>query len=144
MNNAYLLYDQFIKSNLLLADGDRRFFSQYDLTPARFYALKHIHERPGLSLSALSQLLLCTKGNATRILKGMEDQGHIRRCADPRDSRAYQLELTAEGQALFTEVWQAYLLFNKDRFAHFDSDSLENMLREMRALNGDFQKQLTE
>lgn len=137
MNDAYILYDQLIKTNLLLADGDRQFFSQYGLTPVRFYALKHIQEKPGLSLSDLSALLLCTKGNATRILKSMETDGFLFRAADPNDQRAYRLEITAQGVELFEKVKLAYQDYNQTRFQRYSEGELLEMIEEIKKMNAD-------
>ncbi|MAT45715.1 MAG: hypothetical protein CL609_25565 [Anaerolineaceae bacterium] len=144
MKNADDLYDQLIKCNLLLADGDRQFFSKYQLTPARFYALKHIQADSGLSLSELSNRLLCTKGNATRILRAMENDGLLTRCADPTDQRAYRLELTEQGKVLFEEVSIAYQQFNISRFGFEDLDTLRTLTGTIQALNHKLQTHLSE
>lgn len=60
---------------LILDDGDRRLPSRYDLTKTRFYILVHLGEQPGMSLSGLSNSLLCDKSNAARIFQGMEADG---------------------------------------------------------------------
>lgn len=142
MNNAYDFYDQLIKTSLLLGDGDRQFFSHYGLTPVRYYALKHIHQDPGLSLSDLSTRLLCTKGNATRILRDMEFDGLIDRAPDPQDQRAYRLLLTDQGRDLFEIVRAAYLEFNQKRFDCYSSQQLSEMLAEITVLNTYLQKHL--
>jgi DNA-binding MarR family transcriptional regulator len=144
MKNADDLYDQLIKCNLLLADGDRQFFSKYQLTPARFYALKHIQADSGLSLSELSNRLLCTKGNATRILRAMENDGLLLRRADPTDQRAYRLELTEQGKALFDEVCVAYQQFNTSRFGLEDEYTLRQLTGTIQKLNRNLQTHLSE
>ena len=144
MNKADDLYDQLIKCNLLLADGDRQFFSRFQLTPARFYALKHIQADSGLSLSELSSRLLCTKGNATRILRAMETDGLLTRSADPTDQRAYRLELTEQGKKLFDEVCIAYQQFNNNRFGVSDLESVKKLSDEIRKINQNLQEHLRE
>lgn len=66
MDHADELYSVIVKTTLLINDTDNRFFQKYDLGNTRFYALVHIHDTPGISLSDLSTRLFCTKGNATR------------------------------------------------------------------------------
>lgn len=144
MKEADELYVQLIKCNLLLADGDRQFFSQYNLTPARFYAMKHIQADSGLSLSELSNRLLCTKGNATRILRAMEKDGLLTRNADLADQRAYRLELTERGERLFQEVFSTYQQFNNMRFGINDLHSLKTLSGELEKINQNLQGHLKE
>lgn len=105
------------ENNLLLQDGDRRFFQRFGLSQARFYALLHVQQDPGISLTELSKRLLCTKGNATRILAGLAADGLLSRLVDPIDQRAYRLELSAAGYALIEQVREAYTEYNRMRFA---------------------------
>ncbi len=144
MKNAYEFYDQLIKTSLLLGDGDRQFFSKYNLTPVRYYALKHINQTPGISLSQLSARLLCTKGNATRILRDMEVDGFIQRAPDPKDQRAYRLLLTEPGKQLFEEVQTAYLAFNQTRFDCYSPLELSQMLVEIESLNASLRNHLND
>ncbi|MCA9927918.1 MAG: MarR family transcriptional regulator, partial [Anaerolineales bacterium] len=93
MNEKEMLYNLLKEIFILLDDGDRRLFGQYKLTPPRFYALTHINEEPGLSSSKLSDRLLCDKSNVTRIVKGLEAEGHIIRKQHETDGRTKQLYL---------------------------------------------------
>lgn len=143
MDRSEELYYSLVTTNLLLADGDRQFFQQYGLSQVRFFALRHIARETGLSLSELSRRLLCTKGNATRILKSMEDEGLILRQIDPKDNRLYHLELTDAGMALLTSVEQEYQQYNQQRFA-FLASSADSMLQSLNHLNEHIKQMLTE
>jgi DNA-binding MarR family transcriptional regulator len=110
------LYTLLIKTQLLVVDGDTRFFQKYNLGNTRYNTLVHLHANPGLSQNDLSARLLCTKGNTTRIVKAMEKEGYLRREVDEKDTRFLCLFLTEKGERLLAEVSAAYQKFNDQRF----------------------------
>lgn len=121
-------------AQLLMNDSDERFFEQYKLGSTRYYTLVHLDESPGLTLSELSRRLLCTKGNMTRILKSMEQDGLLERRMDPLDNRAVRHALTPQGAALLTDTRNAYHTFLEQRFSGlelYEIDSLERILTRL-------------
>ena len=58
MSDPQAIYALLNEIYLILDDGDRRLLSRFQLSPARFYALIHLGNRPGMSLSELSDLML--------------------------------------------------------------------------------------
>jgi DNA-binding MarR family transcriptional regulator len=120
MDETDPLYAVLIKTILLVDDSNNRFFQQFNLGTTRYYALWHIHNTPGISLSDLSERLLCTKGNATRIIRSLENDGLVGRAVDETDNRAARLTLSAEGEMVFERVRQAYASFSHNRFECLD------------------------
>lgn len=121
-------------AQLLMNDSDERFFEQFKLGSTRYYALVHLDESPGLTLSELSRRLLCTKGNMTRILKSMEQDGLLERRVDPLDNRAVRHALTSQGTALLTNTRTAYRSFLEQRFSGlelYEIDSLDRILTRL-------------
>ncbi len=118
-------------SQVLMNDSDERFFEQFRLGTTRYYTLIHLEETPGQTLSDLSQRLICTKGNMTRILKRMEADGLLERYTDPRDGRAIRHNLTPRGTELLARARSAYQEFLRERFSGlelYEIDSLQRIL----------------
>jgi len=136
------LYDLFIKTYLLLSDGDRRFFLRYQLSQARYYALIHIHNEPGITLTELSKRLLCTKGNTTRILNSLEQDGLLIRQLDTYDKRAFQLKLSDIGNLKLSQVKSDYQKMNKDRFNSLSPDEIMGVASLIEHLVNDLEYQL--
>ena len=131
-NEVYSLINQIY---LILDDGDRRFLSRYSLTPARYYALVHLGDHPGLSLSDLSELLLCDKSNASRIIRGMEANHLVYREPHESDGRTVRLFLTETGLALREDVTAAHETYNRERLsgtAEIDEENLPDGLTELK------------
>lgn len=121
-------------SQLLMNDSDERFFGQFQLGTTRYYTLLHLEGSPNLTLSELSQRLLCSKGNMTRILKSMEEEGLLERRADPKDARAIRLVLTPQGLARLDAARSAYRAYLEERYsglALYEIDSLQRVLTRL-------------
>ena len=116
MEDQEQLYNLIKETFLLLDAGDRRFFGQHGLTVPRYYALYHIAEKPGISLSQLSNRMFCDKSNVTRIIKGLEGDGYVLRKSHETDGRALRLYLTTAGAAIFKDASDAHLAYNTARF----------------------------
>ncbi len=121
-------------AQLLMNDSDEHFFERFKLGTTRYFTLVHLDQTPGLTLSELSQRLLCTKGNMTRILKSMEQDGLLERRADPRDGRAVRHVLTPDGLHLLGEARSAHQEFLQQRYsglALYEIDSLQRILARL-------------
>jgi MarR family 2-MHQ and catechol resistance regulon transcriptional repressor len=85
---------------VLLDDGDRRALRHVGLTPTQFALLRCIDESAGreLQVGRLAEVMLCTRGNATRLVKRLEEGGLVRTRSDARDQRLVLVAITAEGE----------------------------------------------
>ena len=117
MQTINYLYEILIQNYLLLIESDRQFFSRFNLSQVRFFALVHISQNPAISLTELSKKVLCTKGNTTRILQGMLSDDLLTVSRNKNDQRATNLLLTEKGQELFQHVQQEFDAFNQQWFS---------------------------
>lgn len=116
MDEANNLYTVLKEIFLLLDDGDRRLLANFDLTVPRFYALLHLGDNPGLSISELSDLMFCDKSNITRLIKTLEADDLAYRRPHDSDGRVLCLHLTSKGEVLRKEVLAAHRERNQRRF----------------------------
>jgi DNA-binding MarR family transcriptional regulator len=95
------VYHHLQKLYVLLDDGDRRALRQVDLTPTQFNLLQRLGQdvEKGRTISELANLLLCTRGNVTRLVQRLEGQGLVRSGGDPHDHRLVRVAMTPEGAA---------------------------------------------
>lgn len=119
------LYQSMKSLSLHLDDGERSLFTRYGLTTSRFYLLKHIFTHPGISYIDLSDLMLCTKGNITRIIQGMMEDCLINRLENPQDRRSFQLYLSKSGEILYKEVNEEYQDYIFSLLSKLNEDQLE-------------------
>lgn len=142
MSKKERLYNLLKQTFILLDDGDRRLFGQYNLSPTRYYAILHISEKPGLSSSELSDRLLCDKSNVTRIVKGLENTGYIVRKPHETDGRTLRLYLTEQGKTICTEISAAHQKYNELRLSCISELSQDNLLDNLSLLNESLQEEL--
>lgn len=128
MPEAKSVYTLLKELYLIIDDGDRRLLGDFDLTPPRYYALVHLGERPGISLGELSDLMICDKSNATRIVKGLVAEGLVIKKPNESDGRSIRLFLTDDGYELRERAVRAHQEYNKLRFANFEKIETEDLI----------------
>jgi DNA-binding MarR family transcriptional regulator len=128
MSAAEQLYNLLKETFLLLDDGDRQFFTRFNLTAPRYYALFHLGQEPGISASQLSDRMLCDKSNASRIVQGLEADGYIERKPHETDGRTLRLFLTEAGTAVYQQVLSAHQAYNEARFGSLSQKEQEDLL----------------
>ena len=141
MEIASNLYDVLMENYLLLIESDRQFFARFKLSQVRYFALLHIAQHPTISLTELSKRLICTKGNTTRIIQSMVNDGFLTRTKDQTDQRALQLELTTSGWDLFHQVQQEFEILNQQRFKGMTVDAPE-LIQILSVLKTDLERSL--
>jgi DNA-binding MarR family transcriptional regulator len=122
----YLTVYQSVKSIALhLDNGEKSLFSRFGLTTSRFFVLKHLNDHPGINYMDLSEKLLCTKGNTSRIIQGMLNDDMIYRLENPEDRRSFQLYLSKQGEQVYKEVNLQYQEYVKEMLSKLNEDQLE-------------------
>ncbi|MBK8987037.1 MAG: MarR family transcriptional regulator [Chloroflexi bacterium] len=142
MNDKEQLYNLIKETFLLLDDGDRRFFSRFDISVSRYYALHHIGEEPGISFSQLSDCMVCDKSNVTRIIKGLESIGYVVRQPHEKDGRALRLYLTDGGAAVLSQIAIAHKQYNEARLDCMNEIEHDNLIEGLSRLNEHMKQEL--
>ncbi|MBW6465091.1 MAG: MarR family transcriptional regulator [Brevefilum sp.] len=123
-NGCNLYYS--LKSIFLHIDNrEKMLLAHFNLSIPRFYILMHIHDHPGINYNDLSNLLLCTKSNTSRVVSAMQRDGLVKRNVNPDDRRSFHLDLTERGNNLFKEVYSTYQEHIKQLLAKFSEDQLQ-------------------
>jgi DNA-binding MarR family transcriptional regulator len=121
-----------VKSEMIAAmDAE---LAPLDITAAQFVVLKCIALGEADSASGLCKDNSYDPGAMTRMLDRLERRGLVRRVAHPNDRRASNLELTAEGKAVYPKL-QASGMKVLNRFLHGftreEARQLESFLQRM-------------
>ena len=109
-DHSLVLYHQLQQVYVLLDDGDRRALKAVGLTPTQYNLLLKLGVQPneGLTITELSQALLCTRGNITRLVQRLGQQGLVQCSGDSRDQRLVRVSLTATGEQRLTQAKVAH------------------------------------
>ncbi|HNY83702.1 MAG TPA: MarR family transcriptional regulator [Anaerolineaceae bacterium] len=123
-NKEIVLYNSLKAIFLHIDNHEKALFSEFDLTLPRFYILLHLSNHPGINYIELSDLMLCTKGNTTRIVQSMQKDGLVQRVNHPADGRSYQLFLTVKGKATLERVLPQYNHLVDSLMSQFDDNKI--------------------
>lgn len=112
------LHQIFQKIFVLLDDGDRRALKQANLTGSQYNLLRILHNNsdPGLTITDIANQLLCTRGNATRMVRRLEKQALVQVTGDANDQRLVRVRLSSEGEQRFNIAHATHLASLKSRF----------------------------
>ncbi|BCJ66326.1 MarR family transcriptional regulator [Polymorphospora rubra] len=151
------LYQRLQRIYVLLDDGDRRALATVGLTPTHYNLLRLLEDDapdaaphgtagavPGVptgggrSVSQLADLLLCTRGNITRLVRRLVEAGLVRTGSDPADQRLVAVSLTALGRERLTAAHAVFATTNRQRFSHLSDDDTHRLYE----LAGDLADQL--
>ncbi|HSN95439.1 MAG TPA: MarR family transcriptional regulator [Anaerolineaceae bacterium] len=126
MNLEKLALFEALKSTFLHIDAqEKSMLIKHNLSLPRFYVLLHIHNNPGINQMELTARMLCTKGNITRILQGMEADGLLERKTDPDDGRSSLVRLTEHGKTLLYSVYADYEKLVDDLMGRFEPEQIK-------------------
>jgi DNA-binding MarR family transcriptional regulator len=113
-----------------------RFREQFQSSLSRFDVMAHLDMAgaSGLNTSQLAGRLLASKGNITRLLDRMAQDGLIDRRGDENDRRVSRVQLSEKGRELFSRMAPAH-----ERWSHeilggtgkAERDSLVALLRRL-------------
>ena len=131
-DNSLMIYHGLQQIYVLLDDGDRRALRGVGLTPTQYNLLSRLDKQAstGLTITELSQVLLCTRGNITRLVRRLEQQGLVRCGGDSRDQRLVRVSLSPAGARRLEEAKKVYTAAVNRRLGILD-DSSQQLLRTL-------------
>ncbi|HUS23827.1 MAG TPA: MarR family transcriptional regulator [Candidatus Binatia bacterium] len=106
------------------------FVGEHESSLSRFDVLANLARMPGRAASPteLSRMLLASKGNITRLLDRMEDDGLIRRTPHASDRRVSNVHMTRAGAALFARLVRDHEDWTNSIFSPLDNGELKQLI----------------
>lgn len=130
------------QSFLELDEGERQLMKHFGLTLTQYWALVHLKDDEGRSLSELADLLICDKSNVTSLVDRLEKSGLAERKAGKNGDRRYiRVVLTPQGHQLRTRLMSAREYLLKLRFQTLDIESLQQLREPLQHLARTLQSQ---
>ena len=120
-------------SLLLTAFQDEQ-LAPYGLTSGDYSVLAALRRSGSpyrLSPSELYNVLECSSGGMTKMLKRLEARGLVERVPDPKDGRSNQVSLTAAGKRFEREVFDTLLAATRDLLTAMSSAQLREADRSL-------------
>lgn len=95
------------------------------LTAAQFDVVATLGNTPGMNPKQLGEKTLITKGTLTGVIDRLVLKGLVERHADPSDGRCQIVRLSAQGDALFAQVFPQHVRHIARAFAGVDAASMQ-------------------
>lgn len=113
-----------------------RFRANFNSSLSRFDVLAHLDlaGEEGLSTSQLARRLLASKGNITRLLDRMEQDGLIERRQPLSDRRVSRICLAPRGAELFSRMAPAHEGWCQDILGGLTDPDRDSLIRQLRQL----------
>lgn len=128
-----------------LDDCDRQLMKKFGLTVTQFWALVHLQDEEGRSLSELATLLICDKSNITSVVDKLEEAGLAERKAGKAGDRRFRrVVLTAEGQRLRRQTMAAREQLIEQRLSVITPENLAQLTVSLQHLADQLQQQFDE
>lgn len=128
-----------------LDDSDRQLMRHFGLTVTQFWALVHLQDEQGRSLSELANLLICDKSNVTSIVDKLEESSLAERKRGKAGDRRYtRVVLTKEGHELRSRAIAARELLIQLRLGVLQSDELHQLVSSLQHLSELLQAQFVD
>ena len=108
------------------------------LTSAQFDIVATLGNTPGMTTMQLGERTLITKGTLTGVVDRLVDKKLVRRVALPSDGRCQIVQLTPQGEKLFTRIFPAHLAHMESAFAQLSQKEVNGMTESLRRLRGVF------
>ncbi len=115
VRNVLMLF----RSRNQLWDNDHKIVNEYGLTWAQFNTLAALRQAPfphRMVPTELYDAVQVTSGGLTKVLTGLEDQGHLIRISNSSDHRSKYAQLTIKGRELIEKIAQQLALANSATF----------------------------
>jgi DNA-binding MarR family transcriptional regulator len=129
------LYFAFVTAYQDVMRWIKELMRQHGITLAQYGVLRNLGDPEGLRLSDLSERLVCTNSNVTRLIDCMTEQGLVERIPDGVDRRVTRARLTPEGRRLRDEItprYEAYLETLTSGFTDKERAAFTQLLAKMR------------
>ncbi len=94
----------------------------------RLYAGEVLHKEAGVTPTMLSHMQNVTKNTISSLVKGLEDQGLIRRENDPVDRRIYRLHLTDAGREYIIRIAPQQITFLNSLISDMKPQEIDQLL----------------
>ncbi|WP_051366757.1 MarR family winged helix-turn-helix transcriptional regulator [Hamadaea tsunoensis] len=138
------LYRRLQQIYVLLDDGDRRALRAVGLTPTHFTLLGLLDPagQAGVTVTRLAELMLCTRGNATRLVQRLVESGLVRTGPDREDQRLVKVYLTETGADRLAAAKAYHAAANRLRFSGLPEADLARLSELAGALADELGKHL--
>lgn len=130
---------------VLLDDSERRALRSVAVTPTQVGLLAAVSQASGgLTVSALARELLCSRGNVTRLVQRLTENGLVTAVGDDRDQRLVLVHLTRRGHRLLAQAQRSLAAESARLQDHLTAAQVQRLVALTAKLAAALEKHLAE
>ncbi|MEX0957115.1 MAG: MarR family transcriptional regulator [Rhizobiaceae bacterium] len=111
-------------------------FGQSEIKISEFTVLYAIAENPGIRQGVLADVLKIKWPNMTKLVRALEEHGHIERHIPPNDRRSVHLRVTQKGRKQIAASEEKMYRSDRLALAMLDDEEHDQLLRLTRKIAG--------
>jgi MarR family 2-MHQ and catechol resistance regulon transcriptional repressor len=115
----------------------QKLLTPYNLTVPQFGVLEALYHLGEMNIGDIIAKTLSTSGNMTVVIRNLEQVGLINRVTDPKDRRAYLVELTEKGKRLIEKNFPEHLKDLQKVFGNLANQEKEQLISLVKKMNKD-------
>jgi DNA-binding MarR family transcriptional regulator len=120
------------------ADQRARFLG---MTRAQMIILARLERQPDISQNELAVAAEVAPMTIARLIDRLEEAGLVRRCSDPRDRRAWRLQVTPSAEPILREIKRARADLHHDMTHGIEPTVLDAMAKGLRRMKENLNEQ---
>jgi len=113
---------------------------QLGIAPMHVRVLKVIHKRQSCTAIDIANLFKRDKAQITRLIKGLIDQGLVKKESNPDDKRSQLLVLTPQGEAVQESLLSISKTMQNQMTQGIDEEDLETFIKVAQAMTKNLAK----
>lgn len=122
------LFRIWIKASKALIENIRRDIEKHGLSDENFMTLELLYSKGPHPVQRISEILSIPSGSITYVVDKLEKKGLVERQPNPNDRRASNVVLTAEGKALFDEIFPKHEATISENLSFISNDEKELLI----------------
>lgn len=115
-----------------------RYLKRYDLPLSQFYILRLQWDKKGNSQTDIANQAFMSESVASQVIKKMEARNLLRRKANPKDSRAQLVYLTARGTALRETIASEGIQISTENAPDIPREDIKTAIRVLKKVREGF------
>ncbi|NBD24917.1 MarR family winged helix-turn-helix transcriptional regulator [Paenibacillus glycinis] len=114
--------------------------AKHNLSPETFRILEFLYSKGPLPLQKISEKFSIPSGSITFVVNKLVKQGLVDRQPNPQDGRANDAVLTAQGVALFDDIFPKHVETISQHFSFLDNEEKEQLIALLKKIGFGSQK----
>ncbi|WP_411347003.1 MarR family winged helix-turn-helix transcriptional regulator [Paenibacillus sp. WLX2291] len=128
------LFRIWMKASKALVDNIQKDIASHKISNENFITLELLYSKGAHPVQKISEILSIPSGSITYVVNKLEQKGLVARKPNPDDRRAFNVDITDAGRALFDEVFPKHVHTISSNFASVSNEEKEQLIELLKKI----------